>query len=136
MCMYVCMSRKILSGFASLAASLAQKSRPALRLRLRAANVEVAGEAPSRRACMPCRSWNVFDFGCASSFVVSVASFLLLKSSVGLMCRLRSPVFVAQVLARQLLEGRVGGVRLQGGVQARPSLVSSRVREYVIHNIF
>ena len=40
------------------------------------------------------------------------------------MCRLRSPVFVAQVLARQLLEGRVGGVRLQGGVQARPSLVS------------
>ena len=55
---------------------------------------------------------------------MSVASFLLLKSSVGFMCRLRSPVFDAQVLARQLLEGRVGGVRLQGGVQARPSLVS------------
>ena len=61
--MYVCMSRKILSGFASLAASLAQKSRPALRLRLRAAIVEVAGEAPSRRGCRPCRSWNVFDLG-------------------------------------------------------------------------
>ena len=41
--MYVCVSRKILSGFASLAASLAQKSRPALRLRLRAAIVELAG---------------------------------------------------------------------------------------------